>query len=278
MTSIIIPAYNESAVIERCLQSLLDGAEPDEYQIIVACNGCHDNTAELARAFDVTVLETEVGSKTVALNMGDEAATSFPRIYLDADIMLRPQDIRAVVKKLNAGPELLAAPQGRMSTEGASWAVRAYYDIWTSLPYFKEGLMGVGVYALSQKGRERFEEFPKVIADDGYVRALYRAHERCAIAEATSVVQAPSTLKDLLNIKIRSRLGGYELWQRYPEIMSAESSEKPYGQTLKQLLLKPWCWPKLAVYLYVVMQSKRQAKNQLASLDNYTWARDESTR
>ena len=62
---------------------------------------------------------------------------------------------------------------------GSSLAVRAYYRIWLRLPYVREGMIGVGVYALSEEGRRRFGEFPEVIADDGYVRMLFsseRAH------------------------------------------------------------------------------------------------------
>ena len=35
MTAIIIPAHNEAAVIHRCLSSLLDGAAPGEFDILV---------------------------------------------------------------------------------------------------------------------------------------------------------------------------------------------------------------------------------------------------
>ena len=67
MTSIVIPAYNEGSVIERCLEALLADAGPDEFEIVVVCNGCKDDTAARARAFgakaNVKVVETPVGSK-----------------------------------------------------------------------------------------------------------------------------------------------------------------------------------------------------------------------
>jgi len=51
MVSIVIPAYNEEKVIRRTLNSLLDGADLTELEIVVCCNGCSDRTAEIAREF-----------------------------------------------------------------------------------------------------------------------------------------------------------------------------------------------------------------------------------
>jgi glycosyltransferase involved in cell wall biosynthesis len=80
MTSIVIPAHNESRVIERCLTSILTDARPNEFEIVVVCNGCTDDTAERARGFGdrVRVIETPIGSKIHALNLGDQHVSRFP--------------------------------------------------------------------------------------------------------------------------------------------------------------------------------------------------------
>ena len=55
-----LPANFISA--SRCLRSLLADAKPNEFEIIVVCNGCKDDTAERAREFEaqgVKVLEIE---------------------------------------------------------------------------------------------------------------------------------------------------------------------------------------------------------------------------
>ena len=56
MTSIVIAAYNEAAVIGRCLDALLSGAAPGEFDVTVVANGCTDDTAEVAARDGVRVL------------------------------------------------------------------------------------------------------------------------------------------------------------------------------------------------------------------------------
>lgn len=277
--SVIIPAHDEERVIARCLGALLADATPGEFEIVVACNGCTDATADVARTFDgVKVLETPVAGKTVALNLGDGAATRFPRLYLDADIVLDTASLRLVARALTEGDALAAAPEMEMDYRLASWAVRAYYRVWRQLPYTREGMIGVGSYALSEAGRARFGPFPDVIADDGYVRMLFPAGERVQVAGARARVTAPARLADLVRIKTRSRLGGFELARRFPDLAARERAGKSYGGAGLTVLLRPWLWPHALVYLYVNLLSRRRAAAQLAGLATYRWERDESSR
>ena len=100
--SVVIPAHNEEAVIGRCLSSLMDGAPPEELEVLVVCNGCDDRTADVARrsAPNATVLEIPVASKVEALNVGDEHATHFPRFYVDADVELSYPALVSVARAL----------------------------------------------------------------------------------------------------------------------------------------------------------------------------------
>jgi glycosyltransferase involved in cell wall biosynthesis len=277
MASIIIPAHNEAAVIERTLAALLDQLKPGD-EVIVVANGCSDATATAARACGdrVTVLETDVPSKTNALNLGDGAARTFPRIYLDADVRLGAGALQALVRALEAGPWLAVSPDPAMDLAGASWAVRAYYDIWLSLPYCRSGMIGAGVYALSAEGRARFGEFPGLIADDGYVRALFQEEERGRVVGAQSVVRAPASLKWLVKIKTRSRLGAMELAAKYPGLLKNEA--KDYSGALRGMLTNPRNWPKVAVYLYVNVVSRLLARRRMKNLAGYRWEKDLSSR
>ena len=55
--------HNEGRAIRRLLEQLINGADPDEMDIIVVASGCADDTAEVAAPFgpDVRVLTPPVG-------------------------------------------------------------------------------------------------------------------------------------------------------------------------------------------------------------------------
>jgi len=277
MTAIIIPAHNESAVIEQALTALLSQASPGD-EIIIVCNGCTDDTAAIARCFEpkVTVLETPVPSKTGALNLGDLHARTFPRIYLDADVTLADGALEQIQLALESSRYLAVSPDPVMDLSGASWSVRAYYDIWLSLPYCRSGMIGAGVYALSEEGRRRFGQFPDVIADDGYVRALFKERERGRVEEAQSIVHAPANLGWLIKIKTRSRLGGMQLNAKFPDLLANEV--KDYSGAMLEVIRNPLRWPKVLVYLYVNFISRYLAKRQMARLRHYRWEKDLSSR
>jgi len=282
MTSIIIPAYNEEAVIGRCLETLLRGARPGELEVIVACNGCKDRTAEIAGAFGnpVKVVETPIASKVAALNLGDSVASAFPRIYLDADVRLGIESVRAMAKVLAAGSggPPAASPVLEMDYSPANRTVRAYYKVWLLLPYTREGMVGVGTVGLSESGRRRFEKFPDVINDDGYVRLLFEAHERPIVSGATVVVSAPATIKGLCAIMTRSRLGIYQLHQHFPELKQREQAKKSYGTAARLVLFRPQLWPAAIVYLWVNLVTRFRARRQMRTLSTYVWERDDSSR
>ncbi|MGY4468072.1 glycosyltransferase involved in cell wall biosynthesis [Bradyrhizobium sp. LB9.1b] len=90
MISIVVPAHNESSVIARTLSQWVGKPGSDELRVVVVCNGCTDGTANIARRFGSTikVVESDTARKTHALNLGDQVANIFPRIYADADIVI----------------------------------------------------------------------------------------------------------------------------------------------------------------------------------------------
>jgi len=283
MVSIIIPAYNEEAVIGRTLSHLLDGADSDDFEIIVSCNGCRDRTAEIAKAFGkpVHVIETEKGSKTLALNLGDQAAQSFPRIYLDADILMSYQTVKKIETALHQPGVLAVAPRMHADLTGRNWFIRAFYETWLKTPYHTQGMIGSGVYALSQEGRSRFDRFPDIIADDGFVRAQFAPHERMVLESCSFTVNPPLTIDGLLRIKTRAVLGNRELVKKYPELADRLHSTQPSSgkeEPYRRMIANPLCWPRLGVYAFVKIVSAWRAKSQLKKLSTYRWERDESSR
>ena len=236
--SIVIPAYNEGNTITRCLKSILNGPNSERIQVIVVCNGCTDDTVANARKFepDVTVLELKEGSKPRALNAGDDVATYFPRFYIDADIEVSQSAIWGVAEYLSTHDVFAAAPRMQIKLDRTSSIVRAYYRAWLNTPYTERGMLGSGFYALSEKGRARFEKFPDIIADDGYMRLLFSLNERATIQEYSFTIYPPKNLKWLIKISTRAVLGNYQLEKLYPELQINEENEsvKPVLRSILQ--------------------------------------------
>ncbi len=276
MVTVIIPAHNEAASIASCLFSLSGSDNKQEFETIVVCNGCVDNTAEIAKqnSFDVICLETDIPSKTSAINLGELHSKFFPRIYLDADVMLTRDAIFAMCSTLESGA-LATSVEPQMDLSSSSWFVKAFYEIWLSLPYCKAGMIGSGVYALSEEGRSRFDRFPNIIADDGYVRALFTESERSVTKGHYAIVTAPKDLLSLIKIKTRSRLGRYQLKDKFSELLANEA--KDFQGAFKSLCFDVKLWPKLLVYVGVNLISRIRARHQYITKQT-KWERDESSR
>jgi GT2 family glycosyltransferase len=210
--AVIIPAYNEAAVIQRTLVPLSQAAVDGFIELVVVCNGCTDHTADVARSVPgVRVIELEHGSKPAALNAGDEAATLWPRLYLDADIQTSAKAVLAVLDRLTEGNVLVARPDFRYDFDGATTLVRSYYRARQRIPQHKLAMWGAGTYGLSPKGHQRFDVFPTVMGDDLYIDTQFGADEKTVVATEPAVVKTPSDTKSLLAILRRGYRGGREL-------------------------------------------------------------------
>lgn len=277
--SIVVAAHNEATVIGRTLRHLLEGAEPGEFDVVVAANGCTDDTAAVARSVPgVRVIEVERASKPAALNAGDAAATSFPRIYLDADIALTASGARALAAAVMAsGGVIAAAPRRVLDTTGRPLLVRAYFAVNGRLPAFRDALFGRGAIVLSKDARARFGEFPDLFADDLFLDALFTADEKREVAEVPSVVATPTRTEDLLRRLGRVR-GANTSLRAAAEAAGATVAVRPSRKAswlVDVVLPRPWLWPAGACYAALTLVAERRARRTPAGA---AWARDESTR
>jgi len=279
VVSVVIAAHNEAAVIERTLRHLLAGATPGEFDVIVAANGCTDDTVAIARSVPgVRVIEVAQASKTAALNAGDEAATSFPRIYLDADILLATEGARALAEAVSGPSGVIAAsPRRVLDTTGRPLLVRAYFAVNRRLPAFRDALFGRGAIVLSKEARARFDRFPAIVADDLFLDALFAVGEKKEVAAVPSVVATPMRTEDLLRRLGRVRSGNATLREAAASA-SAEIAVRPSRKAswlLDVVLPRPWLWPAGACYATLTLLAERRAARTPAGA---AWARDNSTR
>jgi glycosyltransferase involved in cell wall biosynthesis len=269
VTSVVIAAHNEAAVIGRCLDALLADPPPGPFDVTVVANGCTDATVAVAATRPgVRVLSLPGPGKAGALNAGDEVAVGFPRLYLDADIVLTPGSVPALVAAVESG--LLAAAPGRaLDTTGRPLPVRAYYAINRRLPAFRDALYGRGAIVLSERGRARFDVFPALHADDLFLDSLFEVGEKREVAGATAKVATPRRTADLIRRLVRVRAGNAAMRAAG---MSAVRPSRRSSWLLDVVLRRPWLAPAGAFYAAITLIAERRSRGAT------DWGRDESSR
>jgi AhpD family alkylhydroperoxidase len=276
--TIIIPAHNEANVLGKLLACLPDSHAGRGIQIIVACNGCTDATAAVARRHGVTVVEVAKASKIAALNEADGIAQGFPRLYVDADLALTHKTIHDLIEALSGDDLLCAAPPYQLRLEGRPWLVKAYFRVWLLVMSLREEYVGSGIYALSQRGRARFDRFPNLIADDTYVRNLFGRGERRVIDTDPTQVEAPWTLNAVLRRRIRVSIGNLELLAR-PDNHNHLAQQRNSPRWWRAVISRPWLLPAAVVFAavnaYAEFIARRRFRSERGAHD---WGRDDTTR
>ncbi len=278
IASVIIPAHNEELTIERCLESVLAGATPGELDVIVACNGCTDRTAEIAGSFgpDVRVVETAVASKIAALNLADSYAKAFPRMYVDADVTVSRRAVQHLAEEMQSIDAACAAPQLLAPKGDYGPVLAAYYRVWLKSPYFSRNLVGSGFYGLSKAGRARFEDFPDVMADDRFVANLFDDTERF-VGSATFTPTFPSTLRSLIEVQARRTVASISFGAAIDHGEVDATDHQSSSRWLGRLASSPRQLPSVAAFIVVRAVSRARAEVLLRRGDR-TWTRDRSSR
>ncbi|GAB2464233.1 glycosyltransferase [Xylanimonas ulmi] len=263
--SVVIPAHDEATALPGLLGRLA-AAGPGAFEIVVVANGCADATAQVARAAGAHVVEIPEPSKAAALAAGDAVAVAFPRVYLDADVVVDADALLALAAALRARPgPAVGAPTLRVDASEASWAVRQHYRVWALTDYRRGGHVGSGVYAVNAAGRARWGAFPDVVADDRFVQQRFALAERVTLPDHAFTVQAPRTVPALMRRATRIHRGNQELVARGlasspPEPVGAAAAGRSPGRSsgrspgrsqvalLARVGRRPALWPALAVY------------------------------
>jgi len=261
-------------VIKRTLAPLSRAAVEGYIELIVVCNGCTDNSADVARSVPgVQVVELEQGSKPAALNAGDAAAILWPRIYLDADIQISANAVLDVLDRLGQGDKLIARPESTYDSDGASAMVRSYYRARSRIRQRTPAMWGAGVYALGAEGHERFGAFPAVTGDDLYVDTCFDAQEKVVVATDPAVVTTPANAKSLLAILRRSHRGNTELMG---DEHGPDTRVRDTGLETATAVIATIRGPRSAIDAAVYLGMALAARYRYRTAQ--TWERDESSR
>jgi hypothetical protein len=267
--SVVVPAHNEEQTIARCLDALLDQGS-DHLDVVVSANACRDRTVAVAREHGVQVLDRSEPGKAAALVAGDEVSRHFPRVYVDADVVLDGASLLALVRALDVPEPRLATPTRRLDLGTAGPLVRLYYRTWERLQQARGDQLGGGVYAVNAAGRRRWDAFPSGIADDYFVHTRFRPHERVQVPGAVSVVRPPRTIGALLGVRARVYAGNDQHALVHGRL---ERPAPRYGLLLRD----PVALLGLPVYAAIVLTAKRAARRRVDQ-GTTEWTRDTSGR
>lgn len=106
--SVVIPAYNEAALLPGCLDSLAAQDYPGAVEVIVVDNASDDATAAVATARGVTVVSEPTRGYSRALATGFAAASGEIVATTDADTIVPPDWISRLVREYDAHPDVVA--------------------------------------------------------------------------------------------------------------------------------------------------------------------------
>jgi peptidoglycan/xylan/chitin deacetylase (PgdA/CDA1 family)/spore germination protein YaaH/glycosyltransferase involved in cell wall biosynthesis len=226
--SVLIPAYNEGAVIARTLTALLASDYP-HLEVVVVDDGSADDTAEVAERFTsdprVQVLRRRNGGKGRALNAGIDGCRGEIVVAMDADTLFERETVRHLVAPF--ADQSIGAVAGNIKVGNR----RSLLTQWQSIEYIvginldkrffdylgcitvvpgavgawrKEALQRVGGFSSATLAEDADLTF--AIQRAGY-RVLYEGR-------ALAWTEAPATLRCLAKQRLRWTFGTFQcLWK-----------------------------------------------------------------
>lgn len=132
--SVVIIAYNEEAVIEKCLQSISGWTD----EIIVVDSHSSDKTAQLAEQYGAQVFQREFKGFSDQKNWGNEQAKGQYILSLDADEEVSPELKTSILNFIKNNGQV--GKFKRLTSYQGSWVKHSgwYPDVQTRL--FRKGL------------------------------------------------------------------------------------------------------------------------------------------
>jgi cellulose synthase/poly-beta-1,6-N-acetylglucosamine synthase-like glycosyltransferase len=240
--SIVVPAFNEAAGIERAVRSLAAGAYP-ELEVIVVDDGSTDGTAALVERLElpeVVVIRQQNRGKPAALNRGLAAARHEVVVMVDADTVFEPETLRRLVQPLT--DPAVGAVSGNTKVGNrhgllGSWQHIEYvmgfnldrrlYDVLECMPTVPGAIGAFRRQALEEVGGIS----EATLAEDTDVTiALGRAGWRVVYAEeARAWTEAPSSLAALWRQRYRWCFGTLQaVWKHRASLWRGD--EKRIGR------------------------------------------------
>jgi cellulose synthase/poly-beta-1,6-N-acetylglucosamine synthase-like glycosyltransferase len=251
--SLLIVAHNEEAVIaERLENALLTDYPPNKREIVVACDGCSDATASIARryAFRGARLldERERRGKAATLNRSIPQLDGEIVVLSDANTRFDPSAVRSLVRWF-ADPRVGVAC-GRLRLTDAATGQNADGVYWAYETFLKRcearlgALLGANgaIYAIR---RELFVPIPDgTIIDDFLIPLAAKLDHGCTIVYDHAAVAREETAPNVESeFRRRARIGagGFQTLGRLAPLLDPRRGWTALAFASHKLLR--WCCP-----------------------------------
>jgi cellulose synthase/poly-beta-1,6-N-acetylglucosamine synthase-like glycosyltransferase len=199
--SLIVAAHDEADVIAGWVANALALDYPrDRLEVVVACDGCTDGTAQRAREAGADrVLELERGGKVAALNAAAAGSEAQVLAFADANARWEADALRRLVDRLGeegvgyvCGQVAFTAASGAANEEGLYWRYEmAVRRMESSLAGITAGNGAINAllheaYIPLEPGRGQDISFPFELAKRGW-RAVYEPEARATEPMAPTI-------------------------------------------------------------------------------------------
>ena len=106
--SVIVPVYNGAEFLRRCLEALA-GSTLEPMEIIVVDDCSTDNSVDVCHERNIRVLSTPRNSgPAVARNLGAQVALGDVLLFVDADVLVKPETVGQMANRFEKHPEVSA--------------------------------------------------------------------------------------------------------------------------------------------------------------------------
>lgn len=209
--SIIIPVYNVEEYIKECLDSVFNQTFED-YEVIVVNDGTKDNSMNIVKDYDVSIINQKNKGLSAARNTGVRYAKGEYLLFLDSDDYIEKELLENINNSLDNNPDLVRY-QGRKVFENKI------------VDYPEEGFNSLnGVEALKKITKYHFVE-PAAFY---IIRRSYYEEEKFKFIEGTYHEDFGLIPLVIIKAKVVNAIDyiGYNYRQRENSIMSSNDYEK----------------------------------------------------
>ena len=106
LISVIVPVFNSSEYIEKCLNGLF-ASTYDNFEVIAVDGGSTDDTREIAEKMDAEVIEIDpTKGVAAARNLGVQKSQGEIILFVDSDVVVRKETLSLVIENFKNHPEI----------------------------------------------------------------------------------------------------------------------------------------------------------------------------